>query len=93
MARHELTHTSERAGSASVDAVSPHRCPLLAAIARSPAQAATTNGGVLISLSIVVVVYGVIGAVTIARRAYSAGLTGSAGRKPRPSERPARKLR
>jgi hypothetical protein len=39
------------------------------------AQAATTNGGVLTSLSIVVVVYGVIGAVTIARRAYSAGLT------------------
>jgi cytochrome bd ubiquinol oxidase subunit I len=30
------------------------------------AQAATTNGGVLTSLSIVIVVYGVIGAATIA---------------------------
>jgi len=28
--RHELTHTSEEAGQAAVDTVSPHPCPLLA---------------------------------------------------------------
>jgi cytochrome d ubiquinol oxidase subunit I len=33
---------------------------------QTTAQAATTNGGVLASLSIVIVVYGVIGAATIA---------------------------
>ena len=33
---------------------------------QTTAQAATTNGGVLASLSIIVVVYGVIGAATIA---------------------------
>ena len=67
---------------------------------QTTSQAATTNGGVLASLSIVIVVYGAIGAATIAillmlsrrwRRGDRAEVPSPTGR-PTPADQPASQL-